>query len=77
MKSIPWKVFMLKFALAIALFLISGCATTVGDNPGMMQEPQGTTAQGQRNADLKAEANALREAIRLQQDKLDQLTQAE
>ncbi len=72
---------MLKFALAIALFLISGCATIIGDEPGdeagMMQEPQGVSDEEQRNADLKAEANALRESIRLHQDELDQLNQAE
>lgn len=74
---------MLKIVLAAALILVSGCASIIGDEPGYEPEEQASTTQdsqnmgdeAQSNADLKAQADALRESIRARQQELDELNQ--
>jgi len=50
--------------------MMSGCAAIIGDAP---EQTDQASIEQSRNAQLKTEAAALKEAVKLQQDKLDQL----
>jgi len=62
---------MLRTGLSILLLLMmSGCAGIIGDKPEPADQ---TNFEQSRNAQLKTEAAALREAVQQQQAELDQL----
>jgi len=50
--------------------MMSGCASIIGDKPEPADQ---TNFEQSRNAQLKTEAAALREAVQQQQAELDQL----
>ena len=62
---------MLKTGLSIlVLVVMSGCATIIGDKP---EQTDQISIEQSRNAQLKTEAAALREAVQQKQDELNRL----
>ncbi len=62
---------MLKTGLSIlAVIALSGCASIIGEEP---QEADQSSIEQSRNAELKTEAAALREAVQQKRNELHQL----
>jgi len=62
---------MVKTGLSIlVLIAMSGCATIIGDKP---EQTDQASIEQSRNAQLKTEAAALREAVQQKRDELNQL----
>ncbi len=61
-------------AAALLLLTMSGCTSFIGEEPGQMDSVQSDdTVEQSRNAQLKTEAAALREALRQQREELERL----
>jgi len=54
----------------LVLLLMSGCATFIGDEPGQAEQ---TGIDQSQNNQLRTEAEALRQAVREQQEELERL----